>query len=129
MDINRVELKGRMGSDITYRKTKNNDEWASFTVVCNEYNKTASIEKDKSTATWISVAVFNPLLVNKTKNLGLRQGQTVWLIGKIYVNKVEYGGHMHPYVSIVATELEVCKTKKKENEFDIKPQQIDQPDF
>ena len=109
MDINHVELKGRVANDVTYRKTKDGNDWAAFHLVVNEYNPKAKVEKDKSIPTWISIAVFNSTLVNKVKNLKLRQGETVWLNGKVFVNTVEKGGYTHPYTSIIASELEVIK--------------------
>lgn len=114
MDINRVELKGRVSSDVTTRKTSHGNEWLSFSIVTTEYNEKASIEKDKSTPTWTSIAIFNPNLVKKIKQIGMHQGSRVWLTGKLYVNQVEKYGHIHPYTSVVVNELEVIKTKKSE---------------
>lgn len=128
MDINHVELKGRIASDITYRKTKDNNEWAAFNLVVNEYNPAAKVEKDKSVPTWISIAVFNATIVKKIKGMELRQGETVWLNGKIYVNMVEKKGYSHPYTSIVVSELEVIK-KKKDREIEIKPPVMDEQPF
>lgn len=116
MDINRVELKGRIGSDIVFRKAKNGNEWAAFYLVVNEYNPHAKLEKDKSVPTWISIAVFNSMIVKRIKYLKLRQGESVWLNGKIYVNMVEKKGDTYPYTSIVVSELEAIKNSKKHKE-------------
>lgn len=130
MDINHVELKGRVANDVTYRKTKDGNDWAAFHLVVNEYNPKAKVEKDKSIPTWISIAVFNSTLVNKVKNLKLRQGETVWLNGKVFVNTVEKGGYTHPYTSIIASELEVIKKKKSTNkEVEMKPPTSDDQPF
>lgn len=128
MDINHVELKGRVASDVTYRKTKDGNEWAAFNLVVNEYNPNAKVEKDKSIPTWISIAVFNTTIVKKIKDMKLRQGETVWMNGKIYVNMVDKKGYTHPYTSIVASELEIIK-KKKEKEIELKPPTKDEQPF
>ena len=130
MDINHVELKGRIGGDVTYRKTKDDKDWAAFHLVVNEFNPKAKVEKDKSVPTWISIAVFNSALVNKLKSMGARQGETIWLNGKIYVNTVEKGGYTHPYTSIIASELEVVKRKKgKKDDTEFIPPKTNEPDF
>lgn len=113
MDINRVELKGRISSDVTYRKKENGNEWAAFIVVTNEYNPTAKIEKDKSVPTWTSVAVFNSALVKRIKTIGARQGSHVWLVGKLHAKNVEKKGYSCTYTSVIASEIEIFKSMPK----------------
>lgn len=131
MDINRVELKGRIGGDVIYRKTKNGNEWASFFMVTNEYNPKADIDKDKSMATWSSVAIFNTTLVSKLKSRGAKQGSQIWLIGKLYTSEKEKNGHTYLYTNIIVSDFEIIKTKvaKKTEELPNPPQEKEQEDF
>lgn len=126
MDINRVELKGRIANDISYRKTKNGNEWATFSVVTNEYNSKAEIDKDKSIPTWTDVAVFNPTIVEKLKSKKARSGNCVWLVGKLYSSKKEKNGYKFTYTNVIVSEFELVKTKNDNNtEMPSIPQQND----
>lgn len=112
MDINRVELKGRVATDVTVRKTATGGEWLAFAVATNEYNPAAAVEKDKSIATFIQVAVFNPNIVERIRKIGIRMGTHVWLLGKIIVRAVENHGRSIVYTSVAVSEIEVLQRKK-----------------
>lgn len=112
MDINRVELKGRVSSDITKRTSSKGGTWLSFTVVTNEYNNKTDIEKDKSIPTWHQIAVFNPSLVEKVLRLGAHQGNTMFVIGKLFSKSENRNGVNVTYTSIIASDIEVIKTKQ-----------------
>lgn len=116
MDINRVELKGRICTDVTYRKKENGDEWASFSVVTNEYNPASKIDKDKSIPTYTSIAIFNPMLVKRIKLIGARHGALVWVVGKLHAKNVEKKGYSCTYTSVVAYEVEILRSASKSSE-------------
>lgn len=116
MDINRVELKGRVSADITKRQTAKGSTWLSFTIVTNEYNGKAEIEKEKSIPTWHQIAVFNSNLVEKILRLGVHQGVTMMVIGKLFSKSEQKNGVNVTYTSIVASDIEVIKTKQAKRE-------------
>ena len=111
MDINRVELKGRISSDITTRTSKNGEPWLSFSVVTNEWYD--GIKKDKSIPTWTNVMVFADFLIEKIKKLGAHKGTPIWLIGKLYGNYREIKGSKFSAMSVVALEVECLQTTKE----------------
>ena len=116
MDINRIELKGKISSDITYRKTKNDKLWASFTVVMREIVPQAGVDKDKSVGTWTSIAVFNESLVEYIKKMGAHKGTPVWLVGKLFAKRYEKGNYKGIYTSVIPEELVIIKTKADADE-------------
>lgn len=111
MDINRVELKGRVSTDVIYRKNSKGEYWATFPVVTNEINSQAKVDREKSVPTYTNVAVFNTKLVERIREVGIHQGSHVWVIGKLFTKQVEKGGYIHPYTSVAAQEVVVIKTK------------------
>lgn len=111
MDINRVELKGRVSADIIKRTTAKGSTWLSFTIVTNEFNGKTEIEREKSVPTWHQIAVFNPILVEKILKLGVHQGTTMFVVGKLFSKSEQKQGVNVTYTSVVASEVEVIKTK------------------
>lgn len=115
MDINRVELKGRVATDVTTRKTANGGEWLAFSVATNEFNPNAAVEKDKSVVTYTQVAIFNPTIVERIKKVGLKMGTNVWLVGKLMARSVEKHGMPITYTSVAASDIEVLQKKKSKD--------------
>lgn len=119
MDINRVVLKGRVSADVTKRTTSKGNVWLSFTIVTNEYNGKVEIEKEKSIPTWHQIAVFNPMLVDKILRLGVHQGVTMLVIGKLFSKSEHKNGVNVTYTSVVPSDIEIIKTKAEKTKIDI----------
>ena len=116
MDINRVELRGRVSADITKRTASNGNEWLSFTIVTNEQSPNAGIDKEKSIPTWHQIAVFNKKLVEKILRLGVHRGMTMFVVGKLFSKSENKRGVNVTYTSVVATNIDVIKTKTETSE-------------
>lgn len=121
MDINFVELKGRVSSDVVRRKKHDSeDDWLTFSVAMNEY-RSSDTNKAKSVPVYISISVFNPTLVKKLLGVGLRQGSHIWLTGKLFVQSKENRGVTQTYTSVIANDAEVFITKSIKREVPIVP--------
>lgn len=121
MDINRVELKGRVSNDVTYRKNAKGGEWATFSIATNEISAQSQVDREKSVVTYTNVAVFSSAIVERIKEVGIHQGCHVWIVGKLFTKQVNKGGYTHPYTSVVVQDISILKTKKEKKDIQVQP--------
>jgi single-strand DNA-binding protein len=111
ISLNKVILKGHLGTDVKSYKFDNGDMLANFSMATSEFyvpkGKTEKIEATE----WHKVVVRNKLAENCEKHLS--KGDYVLVEGKIHTNKWEDEGVTKYNTEIVAFNVDFLKTSKK----------------
>lgn len=118
MDLNIVELRGKVYSDITIRKSRQKADWVTFTVMTKELTKGDALSSIKPT--FSNICVFESELVKRVVSMRVKQGDLIWLRGKLFT-KAGKGGII--YTSVLVVDFEILKTprdveKEEENNED-----------
>ncbi len=90
-DVNRVDLMGRLGSDVEIRATQKGREVASFRIAVDTgyYDKDAGEWKPKSE--WHKIVTFQEGLISALKNRG-KKGVRVLVTGELTYNEWQKDG-------------------------------------
>lgn len=116
MDINRVELKGRITIAPKSRITKNGKEWVTFTIATNTPINNGGVDpniKNETISTYTNIVVFNPSIIKHMNDAGLKQGSVVWVLGRLFAKVDKEKPITRTFTSVVAEIVEVIKTGKE----------------
>lgn len=111
MDINRVELKGMVATDVAERKNKRGEMFLTFAVGVRERQPTTAATMPKYFYNYVNVGVFSAGLVKKLLKVGIHRGVQVWIVGKLFSKIGEKRGVKVPYTNVIATEAEVLRAR------------------
>lgn len=115
---NQVFLKGQVGDDIVFKRTKNNKDYCSFSLIVNHDNKYLSDEETNSVE-YIRIMIFNnkrKKLVDKLKEMGLRRGMFVGIVGRLQTARTEYRGIRLVQLTVQVNDLSIIQTKPQNKE-------------
>lgn len=118
---NQVFLKGQVGDDIVFRTSKNGKDYCTFSLIVNCTNKWLSDEETNSVE-FIRIFIFNnqrKKMVDKLKEMGLRRGQFVSIIGRLQTSKTEHKGINILNLTVQVLDLSILQTginKQKKDE-------------
>jgi single-strand DNA-binding protein len=86
MDLNRASLIGFIGQDAAIKQSRNNKQFATFSLATSDYWKDKQSGDFKSESQWHHVTVFNEKLIEVVKQNG-KKGARVYVEGKIKYRK------------------------------------------
>ena len=118
---NQVFLKGVVGDDIIFKRARTGKDYCSFSLIVNHDNKYLS-EDETNSVEYIRIMIFNnkrKKLVDKLKEMGLRRGNYVSIIGRLQTARTEYRGISLIQLTVQVNDLSIIQTKPqndKENE-------------
>ena len=86
MDLNRASLIGHVGQDIAIKQSKNNKQFATFSLATSESWKDKQSGELKSESQWHRVTIFNDKLIEVAKKHA-KKGARLFIEGTIKYRK------------------------------------------
>lgn len=111
MDINECFLRGRIGQDFKFAKTKDAREFATFSIAINNI---ASRKWDKTAhdnIVYLRIMVFDTRLVQYLHKVNAKANDMVNVFARLNSHKVNQKGVEYSQIDIVANDISIIKIK------------------
>ena len=115
---NQVFLKGCIGDDLVFKKAKSGKDYCSFSLIVNHDTKELSDEETNGVE-YVRIFIFNnkkKKMVDKLKEMGLRRGLFVSIIGRLQTARTEVKGISLIQLTVQVRDLSIIQTKPLKNE-------------
>lgn len=104
MDLNKAILMGHLGKEPDFHTMGNGTDLAKFSVATTRKWKDRSTGERKEDTSWHNIVVFNPYLVDVTRNW-LTKGTRVYIEGEIKTRSYEKEGETKWITEIIVPQI------------------------
>lgn len=110
-DKNIVMLCGLIGDDYKYGKTKDGKEYATFSLLVNDFNKELADSTERTNSQqMLRITCFDPKLVEYLRKVQAHRGMRANVFGRLTTFKNEYKGNTFIQMSVAVRDIEIIKT-------------------
>lgn len=112
MDKNFVMLEGHIGNDLSYGKTQDGKEFATFSLCIDGYSKDYhDTSERKHGFVMVRIMVFEKRLVDRMHELKVRTGTRLSVFARLNSHRTEYKGISYIQNDVVVRDMSVIRTK------------------
>lgn len=113
-DKNIVILGGLIGDDYKYGKTEEGKEYATFSLLVNNFSKDFADATERThSQQMLRITCFDKQQIEYLQKVGARRGVRVEILGRLTTFKKEYKGNPFIQMSVTVRDIEIVKTSNK----------------